>query len=565
MSKINLSDKVAAINDLYMVLDKIDYEALDDSQIEKLSDKDLTPEEKNGLKTLKNIISRGGRSVVDAIKQGSARYGVDPTGALRVFTPADEDYETYREYRTPSEALHFQPGIDDIVESRYPTRSAASRFIGAEVAPRSQHTVFGGDPILADKKSGVADVTQDVIGQGTKFVAPIAASVTGGSVPAILAKSLVPLATTMAGNKAVDKTRGEENYSDEIAQDVLTGTASTGAALLANKIAGRHLDKLSREEVAQLLAQKLNYDSAAELMKANPNLVDDVMTGLKSGSMRLYSKKNWVNQPLVDFDKATGGPNLPIEFDTFKGLTDVEGRPIARTDKFVVTDDILHQFMKDNGIPLSGKGSLSDPEREGLRKWLQKAWSDPWSDAGRLFFPQDEITEPTMPDTKTTAVTKPNAYKSDEVPGEIVRQEGTRNKISKSDLVRRLSMYDKFKPGTGNDDAYWMSKFLRERAHLEDPVMQAKWDDALDQYSQRHGYAAKNFKTGAVTDKGAPPVKETDTPLVSATEYRKPPKHPKLRKTVRFVLPALATGAAEYFKDDILGLGKRWLLPEGDD
>lgn len=563
MKDTDLAKKINGLNDLYTLLDKIDYESLTDAQIMGLNDKDLNDNEKNGLELLKSIIYRGGRSIVDAIKQGSARYGIGEDGGIRVFTPNDADYATYADYRTPTEALHFQPGIDSLVESRYPTRSAAGRIAGAEFTPRSQHTVFGGDPMLEDKKSGAADVAQDVIGQGTKFTAPTLASLTGGSTPAVLAKALVPLAVTMAGNKAVDKARGEENYSDEVSQDLLTAGAGTAAGVVANKLAGRHLDKLSRKEVAQLLAQKLNYDSAAELMKDHPNLVDDVMEGLQSGSMKLYSKKNWVNQPLVDFDKATGGPDLPIKFKTFKGLTDVSGNPIPRNDKFVVTDDILHQFMKDNGIPISGKGSLSDPEREGLRKWLQKSWGDPWSDMGRLFFPQDEITEPTMPEAKGTEVTTPSEYKSNEVPGEVVRQESTHNKITKGDLVRRLSTYDKFKPGTGNDDAYWTSKFLRERAAIDDPILQQKWADALGEYSQRHGYAAKNFQTGSVADKGAPPVKETDTPLVSPTEYRKPPKHPKARAAVRFLLPAAATAAAEANKDEIIGLAKRWLLPSG--
>jgi hypothetical protein len=564
MKATDLINKIDALDDMYTLLDKVDFEALTDEQVATLSDKGLNDNEKNGLQFLKTLVSRGGRPVVNAIKQGSARYGVDKTGALRVFTPDDEDYDTYSDYRTPIEALHFQPGIDSLVETRYPTRSPGGMLAGAEVAPRSQHTVFGGDPMLSTMKNGAADVVQDVISQGTKFAAPVTAALYGGSTPAVLAKTLIPLAVSMGGNAYVDSKRGEDQYSDNVAQDLITAGAGATGAVLANKIAPRGLDVKSPAEVAQLLAQKLNYGSAKELMKAHPNLLDQVMKGLESGSTRLYSRSNWVNQPLVDFDAATGGPDLPVKVQPFNGLTNTDGTPIPRNDKFKVDNELLHRFMKDNGIPITGKGSLSDPEREGLRKWLEKAWSDPWSDMGRLFFPQDEIVEPTMPDAKGTAVAEPTAFKSNEIPGEIIRQEGTRNKITKGDLVRRLSTYDKFKPGTGNDDAYWTSKFLRERASLDDPAMQEKWVQALDEYSKRHGYAAKNFRTGSVVDKGAPPVKETDTPLVSPTEYRTVPKHPKLRKAVRFTLPLAATAVAEAAADDIVGIAKRWLLPTGD-
>lgn len=564
MKAADLIKKIEALNDLYTLLDKVDYEALTDAQLMGLNDKDLNNNEKNGLELLKSIIYRGGRPIVDAIKQGSARYGVDESGALRVFTPDDEDYGSYSDYRTPTEALHFQPGIDSLVETRYPTRSPGGMLAGAEVAPRSQHTVFGGDPMLSKMKSGAADVAQDVVNQGTKFAAPVVASLYGGSTPAVLAKTLIPLAASMTGNAYVDSKRGEDQYSDDVTQDIITAGAGATGAVLANKIAPRSLDVKSPAEVAQLLAQKLNYGSAKELMKAHPNLLGQVMKGLESGNTKIYSRRNWVNQPLVDFDAATGGQDLPVKVREFKGLTNTDGTPIPRNDKFKVDNDLLHQFMKDNGIPITGKGSLSDPEREGLRKWLEKAWSDPWSDMGRLFFPQDEIVESTMPDAKGTAVAEPTTTKSNEIPGEIIRQEGTRNKITKGDLVRRLSTYDKFKPGTGNDDAYWTSKFLRERAYLDDPAMQEKWLQALEEYSKRHGYAAKNFQTGSVADKGAPPVKETDSPLVSPTEYRTPPKHPKLRKAVRFALPLAATAAAEAAADDIIGIAKRWLLPTGD-
>lgn len=601
-SSKELAETIARIENIATVLDRLDLESLDDSKVAKLeAPTEFTANEKAGLNAIKSIVKNGGRNVLAAIKNGEARYGVDETGSIRVFTPADEEYNSVIDYRTPSEALHFQPGIDNVVEDRYPSRTPLGAVAGAEFAPRSQHTVFGGDPLLENKKSGAADVVQDVIGQGTKLVAPTIASVTGGSPLAVLTKTLVPLAVTMGANKGVDVARGEENYSDDLKQMALTAGAGTGAAVVANKLFNGGMHELTRSELATLLAQKLNYKDAKSMEKANPGLVDKVQQSLKSGSMSLYSKRDWVNQPLVDFDKATGAPDAKVYIKPFKDLTDpITGQRLPRTAGFKVSNDILHSFMRENNLPLSGPGSLSDPEREDLRAWLQRSWSDPWSDAGRLFFPQDEIVKTPAPEQSPTievetstkrltndpghgavvkkdspfkdpkyhgkptaevvAYTNPvNVPKPVEVPADVLLREGTGNTITKADLVKRLGIYDKFELGrTGS--GYWMSQFLRDRASLADPVLQAKWVDALKQSKEREGYKFNETHNGprlGIESKGAPVVTNRETPLVSPREYRQLPTHRVAKGIARFLLPAVATTVAELNRQEIFDIVKK--------
>ena len=463
----------------------------------------------------KEGIERAEVENMDLARIGAVKFGVAGNGRLVVIPeppkemPLDMDPKLYAkqvELWNSPKALRTPREAEAATVNLGPTRSLQGIIAGNAIAPRSQYSVGGADPIRREqigKVGRIADVGQDML-EDIGSYGPTLATAFGG----LKALPYGPLMAGAAGvklltsglNTAIGNVRGDELYNETPQNAALTAGAAAGSAALYKRFGSR--SEQIKRELDALINKSMHNKKTVKVPK---DLRKKVLEGIELD--RPYSFGDWAYQPLTDLENIRPDiRQLPLEFDKLPLPIEYGSKPVKHGK--VISPEIARAWAETAGIDINKYGLPA------ITSGLNQIYSG--LDRGRTAF------WPTGKD-------KPLTY--DQY------------------LAWASSLFNK-----DNEAGQFLHDLASERVHIRDnKELDELWAPAREAFGQRMSKA-----TDVVRDKTQTPgnqgLKRGDqTPIVATKAAEDLGKKGKVKrgvaKTAAFLLPV----AAELFGEQLLG------------
>lgn len=463
----------------------------------------------------KEGIERAEVENMDLARIGAVKFGVASNGRLIVIPkppqtiPLDMNQELYgklvelwnspKALRTPREAEAATTNLG-------PTRSLTGIIVGNAIAPRSQYSVGGADPVRREqvgRLGRVLDVGQDLL-ENIGNYGPTIATAFGG----LKTLPYGPLAGIAAGtklgtslfNSAVGKSRDDELYNETIPNALLTAGASAGSVALYKRFGSRS-EQINRE-LDKLINRGLHNPKGTKIPKA---VRDKVKEGIELD--RPYTLGDWRRQPITDIETLRPDiKQLPVVFDKFSLPIEYGVKPVKHGK--TISSDIARAWAETNGIDINKYGL------DAVTAGLNQIYSG--KDRGRTAF------WPTPKDKPLT-------------------QEQYTSWAS--------SLFDKNNPA-----GQFLHDIASDRVHLvNDKELDKQWAEARKAYGQRSSKAVNVVRDATQTPDNRGLMRGMQTPIVSTKAAEDLGKRGKLRRGAAKVAAFLLPVGTELFGDQLLG------------
>jgi hypothetical protein len=452
---------------------------------------------------------------MDLARIGAVKFGVAGNGRLVVIPeppkemPLDMDPKLYAkqvELWNSPKALRTPREAEAATVNLGPTRSLQGIIAGNAIAPRSQYSVGGADPIRREqigKVGRVADVGQDML-EDIGSYGPTLATAFGG----LKALPYGPLMAGAAGvklltsglNAAIGNVRGDELYNETPQNAALTAGAAAGSAALYKRFGSR--SEQIRRELDDLINRGLHNPKGTKVPKATR---EHVKEGIELD--RPYTLGDWRRQPLTDLETLRPDiKQLPVIFDKFSLPIEYGTKPVKHGAK--ISADIARAWAEANGIDVNKYGI------DAITSGLNQIYSG--KDRGRTAF---------WPTSKDKPLTQ-EQYTS-----------------------WASSLFDKT-----NEAGQFLHDIASDRVHIQgDKELDKQWAEARKAFGQRSSKATNVVRDITQTPDNKGLMRGMQTPIVATKAAENLGKKGKVKrgiaKTAAFLLPA----ATELFGEQLLG------------